>query len=194
MINTILLSAASHPEVMTPENEATSVLLIVAVVVLVMVNLAMLILEIRRKKAAKSEVTMDVDDYLTLILEQIDQVAQDAIKIASLNKNDFNTEDEYYLAILKVAKDRLFECGAEYGLSPNILKLIDTMKLDQYVLDAIKVYTRKDEFVQDTKDIGISEWAVKSFNEDEEATEQISNDEAGVTDIGKELSSVYDDE
>lgn len=190
MMNTILLSAESHPEVMTPENEATSVLLIVAVVVLVMVNLAMLILEIRRKKASKSEVTMDVDDYLTLILEQIDQVAQDAIKIASLNKRDFETEDEYYLAILGVAKERLFECGAEYGLSPNILKLIDTMKLDQYVLDAIKVYTRKNKFLDDINNNSISE----SSNEDEEATEQISDEEAGVTDIGKELASVYDDE
>ena len=193
MMNTILLSA-SHPEVMTPENEATNVLLIVAIVVLAMVNIAMLILEIHRKRAAKSEVSMDVDDYLTLILEQLDQVAKDAIKIASLNKNDFDTEDEYYLAILAVAKERLFECGAEYGLSTNVLKLIDSMKLDSYIIDAIKVCTRKSEFIEDTKDIGVSEWVAESFNENEEASEEVSNNETEVTDIGKELASIYDDE
>ena len=193
MMNTILLST-SHPEVMTPENEATSVLLIVAIVVLAMVNIAMLILEIHRKRAAKSEVSMDVDDYLTLILEQLDQVAKDAIKIASLNRKDFDTEDEYYLAIFAVAKERLFECGAEYGLSTNVLKLIDSMKLDSYIIDAIKVCTRKSEFIEDTKDIGTSESMTESFDENDETSETVSDNEAGVTDIGKELASIYDDE
>ena len=193
MMNTILLSV-SHPEVMTPENEATNVLLIVAIVVLAMVNIAMLILEIHRKRAAKSEVSMDVDDYLTLILEQLDQVAKDAIKIASLNKNDFDTEDEYYLAIFAVAKERLFECGAEYGLSTNVLKLIDSMKLDSYIIDAIKVCTRKSEFIEDTKDIGTSESMTESFDENEKTSEIVSNNETEVTDIGKELASIYDDE
>lgn len=126
----------------------TELVLVICLGLLVLVNIGMIILRVRSMKK-NGEVVLDVDDYLTLILQQIDQLAGDAIKLATIRRSDFDDDDSYSLALLALVKERVMECGEEYGLSSNILKLIDQTKLENYLLDSINMIVKKNEVVKE---------------------------------------------
>ena len=118
------------------EMDTTTIISIIAIILLIITNILSIALQIKRKKES-GEITMDVDDYLTLILEQLDQFASDTIDLTEIKKEDYETEDAWKDAILVFLKDKLIICAEEYGISSNILKLISNEKLDEYLRSAI---------------------------------------------------------
>ena len=150
----------------------------------------MFILNMRKKKNNGEEITMTVDDYLTLILEQLDQIASDALEMSSIDKNMYENEKEYQLALLAVAKKRVFECAEEYGLNKSTLKLIDKMKLDEYILDAVKVVTEQSKY----KFIPIDSEEESESDEATEPTDEASDTMDDTTeDLNKAIENFYEE-
>lgn len=131
--------------------ETREIILAVCLLLILAVNIFMIILKLRDLKKKNEGVTLDVDDYLTLILQQIDQLAGDAIDVASVKREDFADDDAYSLALLTVVKEKVLTAGEEYGLSSNILRLIDETKLEQYLLDSINMIIKKNELTAESK-------------------------------------------
>lgn len=130
--------------------ETREIILAVCLLLILVVNVFMIILKLRDLKKKNEGVTLDVDDYLTLILQQIDQLAGDAIDVTSLKREDFPDDDAYSLALLGVVKEKALTAGEEYGLSSNILKLIDESKLEQYLLDSVNMIVKKNELTAES--------------------------------------------
>ena len=131
--------------------ETREIILAVCLLLILAVNIFMIILKLRDLKKKNDGVTLDVDDYLTLILQQIDQLAGDAIDVASVKREDFADDDAYSLALLTVVKEKVLTAGEEYGLSSNILRLIDETKLEQYLLDSINMIIKKNALTAESK-------------------------------------------
>ena len=130
--------------------ETREIILVICLLLILVVNIFMIILKLRDLKKKHEGVTLDVDDYLTLILQQIDQLAGDAIDVASVKREDFADDDAYSLALLTVVKEKVLTAGEEYGLSSNILRLIDETKLEQYLLDSINMIVKKNELTAES--------------------------------------------
>lgn len=162
----------------------TELVLVICLGLLVLVNIGMIILRIRAMKKS-GEVVLDVDDYLTLILQQIDQLAGDAIELATIRRSDFDDDDSYSLALLTLVKERVIECGEEYGLSSNILKLIDQTKLENYLLDSINMIIKKNEVVQEE---AMTEAEIVTAT-----TEQITSSETPADPVLNAIDSFYQD-
>lgn len=120
------------------EMDTVTIISTAAVALLIITNIISIIFAIKKKKD-NNEISMDVDDYLTLILEQLDQFAEETIDLAQIRREDYMNDDAWIEAIFRYTKERLMAHAEEYGINSNILKYVNNDKLDEYLLSAVNL-------------------------------------------------------
>lgn len=181
-----------------------TIIFLVCAGLLLVSNVVIIVIGLKKKK--QEGIVMDTDDYLLLIMKQIEDIANDAISLISINKDDYDSVDDYTLALVTETKRLLLEDAESYGINPKFLEFINDTTIEKYVHDAVKnvmiSITRDGEGLNGTlenNDEGLGE--VKSDESEPEEEDDYSyydedavNNEASLEATEPAPESAYDNE
>lgn len=116
--------------------DINSIIILVAAIAVIVIDAIFAVL-IFKKKTASGEVTAP-ENYLELILNKVQDIAVDALKVASIKREDFETQEEYHLALINIVEENLIENAQEYGIDTKLLETLTQDDIDNFVYKVIE--------------------------------------------------------